>query len=101
MTRREKIIDLIRKTANVYLPEGTVVFIFGSQANQSELKASDIDIGLKGKEQLSHELRLDFKEALEGLPTLYTFDVVDFNRAEDGFKGVALRNVEYIVNGRD
>jgi len=101
MTRREKIIDLVRKTAKVYLPKGTVVFIFGSQANQFDLKVSDIDIGLKAKEQLSHELRLDFKEALEGLPTLYTFDVVDFNRVEDGFNGIALRNIEYIVNEGD
>jgi predicted nucleotidyltransferase len=98
MTRREQILEQIRKISKVYLPEGTSVFIFGSQARLQELRNSDIDIGIQAQQKLNLRALWEYKEALNSSPNLYTFDVVDFNDVSESFKKIALRNTEPLMS---
>lgn len=97
MDRRAEILEQIRKVARVYLPSGTKVFIFGSQANLEKLRNSDIDVGFFAPQKLALRELWEFKEALNSTPNLYLFDAVDFNDASDSFKKIALRDVEELL----
>ena len=97
MERRLEILEQIRKVARVYLPPGTKVFIFGSQANLKKLRNSDIDVGILAPEKLALQTFWEFKEALNSTPNLYIFDTVDFNSVSDSFKEIALRDIETLL----
>jgi len=61
-------------------------FIFGSRATNKGNDRSDIDIGIEGHSPVSTVKLANIREDLENLPTLYTFDVVDFSTVSDNFK---------------
>jgi len=88
---------MIRETFRKHLgDEGYRVFIFGSQANLPELKRSDIDVGIEGKEEYNYSLIFKIKEELNELKTLYWFDLVDFNNVNEKFKKLATKNIELL-----
>lgn len=64
-------------------------FIFGSRATNRGNDRSDIDIGIEGKAPLSISKLASIREDLANLPTLYSFDVVDFATVSDSFKKTA------------
>ena len=71
------------------------LFLFGSQSNLSVLK--NADIGIDAERQLTATEINSIKSKLDDLPTLYEFDVVDFNKVTNNFKNIALKNIELIV----
>lgn len=68
-------------------------FIFGSRVTNNGDDRSDIDIGVLGKKQLQPSVLFSIKEEIDNLPTLYTFDLVDFSTVSDSFRKVALKNI--------
>lgn len=72
------------------------IFFFGSRVKGDNFERSDIDIGIEGPEPLDAETKLEIKEELENIPTLYSFDFVDFTNAGKTFKDHAMKHVEYI-----
>jgi len=54
------------------------IYLFGSEVAGKRRPASDIDVGLMGDEPLSPGLLQRIEDELEELPTLRSFDVVDF-----------------------
>ncbi|MEK7166663.1 MAG: nucleotidyltransferase domain-containing protein, partial [Patescibacteria group bacterium] len=64
-------------------------FIFGSRADNSAQKFSDIDIGIEGNQQLPAEAYFDILDAFENSDIPYLVDVVDFSQVSDKFKQVA------------
>ncbi len=75
------------------------LFVFGSQANKPELMASDIDLGIKANKPIAPKQISRIKQVLnDELPSLYTFDVVDFKNVDSSFAEVAMHNVEYLYN---
>lgn len=72
------------------------VFFFGSRVTGKGDDRSDIDVGILGEQPVTDEALDRIKHDIEGLPTLYTFDVVDFATVRDRFKKVALEKVEYV-----
>lgn len=72
------------------------VFIFGSRVGRFSSERSDIDIGILGPRELGGKVRVDILEDLENLPTLYRFDLVDFNKVTPEFREEALKNIEYV-----
>ena len=54
------------------------IYLFGSEVAGPRRPASDIDVGLMGDERLAPELLQKIEDELEELPTLRSFDVVDF-----------------------
>ena len=71
-------------------------FIFGSQANQSDLKRSDIDVGILADTEIPDINMVNINSAIEELPFLYKIDLVDFKQVTENFKTVALKNVEWL-----
>ena len=65
------------------------VFLFGSRAAGSARDRSDIDIGIEGHGPVPRDALAAIEEELEGAPTLYTIDVVDFARVSESFRQVA------------
>ena len=72
------------------------VFFFGSRVDGKGDERSDIDIGIEGPETIPLGTIVQIKEGLSSLPTLYSFDVVDFRQADDDFKEVAKKHIEEI-----
>jgi|BarGraIncu00222A_1022003.scaffolds.fasta_scaffold167200_2 predicted nucleotidyltransferase len=96
MTRKEEIKSMIRKVVAGHLSGNYSVFLFGSQVGLPELKRADIDVGIDAKRPLTNlEESLIWTE-LEDMPTLYKFDLVDFQKSDDSFKNIALKNIEMI-----
>lgn len=70
------------------------IFIFGSEARSDRNDRSDIDVGILGPRPIPGSVMERIREELDRLRTLRAFDVVDFAKADESFKAVALRNVE-------
>lgn len=84
----KEIVEIVRKRA----PEGTDVFLFGSWADGTAQKTSDLDIGLMAKEALSSFVMTQIINEVNALPTLRKIDIVDLNSVGDRFKASALKN---------
>lgn len=94
---KEKLRRDILAVASKYLDiDEHQVFFFGSRVGREGDERSDIDIGIEGAEKLPLETIARIKEDLSNLPTLYSFDIVDFRRADDDFKKVAKKHIEEI-----
>lgn len=70
-------------------PDEYTCFIFGSRAEGTNEKYSDIDIGIEGKKPLSAKTHIELEEAFEESDLPYRVDVVDFSTVSDKFKTVA------------
>jgi len=62
------------------------LFFFGSRVKGDNFITSDIDIGIEGGKEVPLEILLLIKEEIENLPTLYKFDIVDFNKVSKSLK---------------
>jgi len=71
-------------------------FFFGSRVEGNNSLSSDIDIGIEGSESVPPEVMFKIKEEIEEIPTLYSFDIVDFNIVSENFKKEAKKGAEYI-----
>jgi len=72
------------------------VFFFGSRVKGKNFPRADIDIGIKGPKPISPEIKFKIEEAIEELPTLYKFDLVDFSEVSADFEKEALKSIEYV-----
>ncbi|MDD5098337.1 MAG: nucleotidyltransferase domain-containing protein [Candidatus Pacebacteria bacterium] len=92
----EKLKKEVRDVVGKYLDLNKYkVFFFGSRVRGDNFEVSDIDIGIDGGD-ISPEIKMDIVEDIDSLPTLYTFDIVDFNKVSEDFKKEALKNIEYV-----
>lgn len=64
--------------------------LFGSRARGDARPTSDWDIGVIGPEPLRGAVLERIREALEGIRTLHTFDVVDLSSVPLAFRDQAL-----------
>ena len=72
------------------------IFVFGSRVSGKGDERSDIDIGIKGPQEIPLASMAKIREEVEELPILYKIDVVDFANVSEQFKKIALKNAEYI-----
>lgn len=77
---------------------GYRVFFFGSRVKGSSSPTSDIDIGIEGPVPVPRSIMAKIREDIDGLPTLYTIDFVDFSRTSRGFRGIAQQYTQDIVS---
>lgn len=68
------------------------VFLFGSRADGTAHRRSDIDIGILGKQALPAVLKFNIEENLEESNIPLRLEVVDFYNADQAFKKEALKN---------
>lgn len=100
LERKTQIYNWIKEeTASILLERKYKLFIFGSQANRETLSNSDIDIGIDAGQPIDDKLFSLLWNNLDDLPTLYSFDLIDFQLVEERFKSVALKNIEVLHNG--
>jgi len=89
---KTQILDIIFELLD---PESTTVFLFGSQAEQTATKYSDIDIGLIGEERIADKTFLTLQDRLNyEVDTLRKIDLVDFGGVDETFKQFAAQKVE-------
>lgn len=72
------------------------VFFFGSRVNSKGSERSDIDLGIEGEKPIPPKAFFDIEEEIENMKTLYTIDLVDFNKVSPEFKEVAKKKAEYL-----
>jgi len=72
------------------------VLLFGSRARGNATQRSDFDIGVDGDQPLPIDTFYELEDALESLPTLYSFDWVDLARANSRFREEALNSARVI-----
>lgn len=90
----EESFKFIRDTIYKYLPkEEYEVFVYGSRADGTAQKWSDIDVGIRGKKEAPSPLLENIREELEGSSMPYKVDVVDFAKVSDKFRRFALKEV--------
>ena len=83
----------IARAVKPLLPVGWSAFLFGSRASGHARAGSDWDIGLLGPKPMGGALMEKERDALDGLPTLHSFDVVDLATVPEGFREQALSRV--------
>lgn len=71
-------------------------FFFGSRITGRGSERSDIDIGIQGTQRIPYGVWGDIAEEIEDIPTLYTIDIVDFQRVSPEFRCVALQQIEQL-----
>ena len=86
--------DVFRRIAP--LLDGYQVFLFGSRASGAARPRSDFDVGIIGEKPIALRDFYVIEDLLENLPTLYTIDWVDFNRASARFRNEAMKQVEIL-----
>jgi len=90
-------VDAAKFAASVirrHLPDPAYrIFLFGSRATGSAGKRSDIDIGIEGPAPVPRAALAAINDELEEAPTLYTIDIVDFERVSENFRLVAERKI--------
>ena len=69
------------------------IYLFGSQARGAADPASDIDIGLFGEKPLDN---LTLRDEVKAIPTLRKIEIVDLNKADDGFRREVLSHAKLL-----
>ena len=84
-------LDQISRALTPRLPAGYRAVLFGSRASGRAWRSSDWDIGIVGPEPLDGAVMTELRDALEGLPTLHSFDLVDLATVPAEFREIALQ----------
>jgi len=89
----------IRGVLERFAPElaGVRAVLFGSRARGAARPRSDFDLGLLGAAPVPALLLERIRDALEDLPTLVRFDLVDLGRASPAFRQAALDHAEVLL----
>lgn len=90
-------LDDLARALRGRLPQGYGAVLFGSRATGRAGLASDWDVGLTGPAPLPGHVVEEVREALEELPTLHSFDVVDLATTSDEFRALALEGALRIL----
>ena len=82
--------DDITRALRALVPDTHRALLFGSRATEHAGDRSDWDIGIVGSTPLDGAILERIREALDRLPTLRTFDVVDLSTAPPELRTRAL-----------
>lgn len=96
---KERLRTQVRQILRKYLNLNEYrIFFFGSRVSGSGNERSDIDIGIEGSQRVPPAIWAKILEGMDGLPTLYKIDLVDFKNISPDFRQAALKNIEGIAN---
>jgi predicted nucleotidyltransferase len=71
-------------------PTSHRAWIVGSEATGRALPGSDVDIVIEGPAAIDLAVLARLRGALDGLPTIRSFDIVDLRRTSERFRREAL-----------
>jgi predicted nucleotidyltransferase len=90
----EKYLNLAKEIVLKHIPKDEyAVFLFGSRAEGTSSKFSDIDIGIWGENKTPYYLSGRITDEIEMSNVPYDTDLVDFNSVRDKFKNEALKKI--------
>src|SRR5581483_10044667 len=90
----EKYLNMAKEIVLKHIPkEEYAVFLFGSRAEGTSSKFSDIDVGIWGESKTPSYLSGRIIDEIEMSDVPYDTDVVDFNDVRDKFKSEALKKI--------
>lgn len=96
---KQAILNIIFKRLN---REECVVFLFGTYAEGSAIRSSDIDIGILSKHKISDKDFVEIQEELNNnVLTLRKIDFVDFASVNEDIKKEALKEIELWHTGKN
>jgi predicted nucleotidyltransferase len=75
-----------RIVTHMLAPHKTKIYLFGSRANGTMRRDSDIDIAILPEDRLPTGLLSDIREALEQSNILYTVELVDLSLVSSEFR---------------
>ena len=82
----KKTLRMAQRRIKRHLPRGYRLVLFGSWANGTATKVSDLDFGITGSKPLPLSVMHQIHEDLETLPTLRKIDIVDLQSVSARFK---------------
>ena len=83
----DRYIEFIKNTVNSIL--GNVeIYIFGSRTQGKSLEYSDVDIALKGKNQIEFDKILNLRAAFSNSTFPYKVDIIDLNNIDENFYNI-------------
>lgn len=74
------------------------IFFFGSRVAGKGGDRSDIDVGVEGDSPIPFHIMYRIRDEIDTLPTMYTIEIVDFQRVSQDFRHVALQHVEPLIH---
>ena len=95
--KSQELIDTIIITVKEHLHPKRII-LFGSRAKGKAHKYSDFDIAVEGVEMDIRKERL-LKEALDEKMGIYTVEVIDLDKVDEGFKKLVLKTGRVIYEG--
>lgn len=91
MTLPKQLDDLLHQIVRKHLPDPAYrVFIFGSRAEGTNRKFSDVDIGILGPRPVPNQTLFKIEDELEESDIPYLVQVIDFATVEEKFKKIAM-----------
>jgi predicted nucleotidyltransferase len=79
---------MVCEVLRAHLPSGTQAWVFGSRANASAQRYSDLDLALEWDRPLSLDVLGDVKEALSDSDLPYKVDVLDLRTVDPAFRAL-------------
>lgn len=86
----QEVLRIIRK----HLDTEYKIYLFGSWAKGDALEASDLDIGILGKEKAPWSIMTKISQEIQNIPTLRKVDIVDLNTSDERFRKSALKDAK-------
>ena len=96
-TKTQELINTIINIVREHLHPKRII-LFGSRAKGKEKEYSDFDIAVEGVEMDIRKERL-LKEALDEKMGIYTVEVIDLDKVDEGFKKLVLKTGKSIYEG--
>ena len=85
----------IKRTVLKHLPKDEYrVFLYGSRVTGKARRWSDYDVGILGDKPVPTMVKFEIEDELEESDLPVVVEVVDFYNVDEGFKELALQQVE-------
>ncbi len=91
---KEDIIKEVVLNIRHHLDKSYKILLFGSWAKGTAIETSDLDIGILGEKEIPWETINRIKNAVKGIPTLRSIDIVDLQSIGQDFKNKVLEQAK-------
>lgn len=91
MTQSE--LAIVRDILRARLPVGTQAWVFGSRANTTARRYSDLDLAIESEKPLDISALGDVAEAFSESDLPYKVDVIDLNSINAAFRAIIERDL--------
>ena len=89
-------VDFIKDTIGSVL-DNVEIYIFGSRTQGKSLEYSDVDIALKGKNQIELDKILNLRAAFSNSTFPYKVDIIDLNNIDEKFYNIIKEDLYKIL----